>query len=98
MSENLGLMSSKKPVLESRRRLKTASGSGVDPWCIGQNQDQQVISIKGQIVNILGFAGHTVCNNYSAPLLQTESNRRLCPNKTELTDTGDRRFSAHGLR
>ena len=29
------------------------------------DQGQQTSSVKGQIVNILGFVGHIVCSNYS---------------------------------
>ena len=43
-----------------------------------------MISVKGQRINILGFAGHAVHHNYSTLLLQPESSVDCVPTKHNL--------------
>lgn len=51
------------------------------------------LSVKGQAVNILGFEGHTLCHNCSAPHYSTKQpyntkqvNKRSSSNKTLLVN------------
>lgn len=39
-------------------------------WTMSYNMRWQTTSVMGQIVNILGFAGHSLCCNYSTLPLQ----------------------------